>query len=209
MNTGKLDGIQQKSFLKRKKKKWTIEQLDKLIPSTILKNLNRIFKQVKTLLVLKVTKKVISAREESRTSEYETESAHLNELKSIDHGFLGKYFARNSFPEEFQDQEEDKELPSKVLLDQIKSHPKFTKNLTELKDQIAVLQNERKELVEKQERILIANAKGVPKQKPDHTKTSAVRYSVFSDYYHSLLLNTLSITERSCSESNFLKQFRK
>jgi hypothetical protein len=193
MNTGKLDRIQQKSFLKRKKKKWTIEQLDKLIPSTILKNLNRICKQVKTVLVLKVTKKVISAREESRTSEYETESAHLNELKSIDHSVLGKYFARNSFPEEFQHQEEDvKELPSKVLLDQIKSHPKFSKNLADLNDQITVLQNERKELVEKQERILIANAKGVPKQKPDHTKTSAVRNSVFTYYYY------LAVIKYSC-----------
>ena len=165
-----------KKLGKNKKKKWTIDQLNELIPSTILKSLNRVCKQIKVALVLKSTKKVITYRDENKNEEYEKEADHLKDLKTVNHSDLAKHFASSVFPEEFNGGSEI-DLPSENIIHCFKTNPKYVQILKELKPKVLELQNERTELIEKEERIRINQLKGVSKKKPE-PHVSAVNISL-------------------------------
>jgi hypothetical protein len=136
-----------------KKKKWTVDQLNKVIPSTIEKSMSRICKQLKVLFILKTTKRIASYRETNNAEECEKEVEHLKSLKAINHVTLASYFSHLFFPLEFPSTEGGYKDSDLNVVDRCRSNQKFQENLKELKEQILILQNERNELLAKEERI--------------------------------------------------------
>ncbi len=153
--------------IRQKKKKWTLDQLKELIPVTITKSFNRICKQLKTLFVLKATKKVTTSREQNMNTEYEKEVENLKQLKSINHTDLAKHLAFQFFPEEIgKDSTEDEsiDLPDSSFVDSFKNNPKFKSNLEELKSKLQLLFQERETLLQKQKNIELDKMRQFQKQ---------------------------------------------
>ena len=144
VNTGK--------FNKIKRKKFDLEELNELIPSTIRKYITKGVKLAKTFLVLKYTKKIAQFREQSKEEECNTAIEHMKSLKAINHVKVAEHLCREVYPEEFPSIEiEQYSLPEEKIMSEIKTDGKYAEQIKEMKEKVSNLVEERAVLHKKDE----------------------------------------------------------